>query len=251
MSTMSNDLNFKIQFDWRVTALALLFLPVLLSLGFWQLDRAEEKRQLQQLFAKRESAGPISVEMANPETDLRFQPVSLQGQYIEGRDVLLDNRIFQGRFGYEVVSPFRLAGKKAIVWVNRGWVEGDKSRRSLPVISYPQGVMNLSGEIHVPQGQLLILAHEEQQNWPRVMQSLDIDALKDAFEEPVFPYSVRLRAFNPGSFEPSWVVVNIQPEKHTGYAVQWFAMSLTAILIALLGNTNAWAWLKSRRQGKQ
>lgn len=244
---MSNAVKFKIRFDWRVTALALLLLPVVVSLGFWQLDRAEEKRQLQQLFAARQQAGPVPLARLDPEQDLRYQPVSLSGRFIPGQNILLDNRIRQRRFGYEVVTPFQLADSEQIVLVNRGWIAGDQSRRTLPGIDTPGDVVKLSGDIHVPQGELLMLAEEQQTGWPRVQQSLDVSILQQAFTAPLFPYAVRLHSNSPGALTPSWMVVNIRPEKHTGYAVQWFAMGFTLILIALLGNTNAWAWLKSRR----
>lgn len=245
---MSNAIPFKIRFDWRVTALALLLLPIVLSLGFWQLDRAEEKRQLQALFAAKQQAGPVDITQLEPQkADLRYQPVSLTGHFIKGKNILLDNRIRQRRFGYEVVTPFQLSESEQIVLVNRGWIEGDQARRHLPEFVTPEGELTLRGDIHVPQGELLMLASEQHSGWPRVQQSLEVSALQDKFAVLLFPYSVRLHAESPGALTPSWMVVNIQPQKHTGYAVQWFAMGITLVLIALLGNTNAWAWLKSRK----
>ncbi len=243
---MSNPTGFKFTFDWRVTALAVLLLPLLLSLGFWQLDRAEEKRQLQALFKQRQERGPLPIDELDPAQDLRYQPVSLRGEFLSGRQLLLDNRIHQGQFGYEVVTPLQLADGERIVLVNRGWVSGDPARRSLPAVATVDGVQMLSGDIHVPQGELMQLGEATAGGWPRVVQSIDVEALAPLFERPLFPYTVRLHAGEPGSLQPSWQVVNVQPAKHTGYAVQWFAMSAALVVIVVLANTNLWSLLKRR-----
>ena len=47
---------------------------------------------------------------------------------------------------------------------------------------------------------------------------------------PLFPYSVRLDAGQPGALRVDWEPINTQPEKHTGYAVQWFAMAIALVL---------------------
>lgn len=245
---MSSVERFRIQFDWRVTALAIVLLPLLLSLGFWQLDRAEEKRQMQSEFEQKQSSGPVAITALSRDADLRYQPVRLRGEFLNDKLLFLDNRIVQGQFGYEVVVPFRLQDESLIVLVNRGWMLGDKSRRSLPQPRLIDGVVTLSGDIYVPQGKLMQLAESAQTAWPRVEQSLDIDRLSTSFALPLFPYSVRLHSNSPAALLADWPVVNQQPEKHTGYAVQWFAMSATLLVIVLLGNTNLWALIKHRQR---
>lgn len=222
-------------------------LPVVISLGFWQLDRAEEKRQLQDLFEHRQLAGPVALEALNTQADLRYQPVTLRGEFVNEKAVLLDNRIYQGRFGYEIITPFRLVDSKTMVLVNRGWLEGDISRRSLPAIKAIAGEIALIGEVYVPQGDVMLLADESASGWPRVMQSLNIEALQKEFEQTLFPYSVRIKQISAASYTPNWVVVNLQPEKHTGYAVQWFAMAVALLVIGLLANTNLWSLIKRNK----
>jgi cytochrome oxidase assembly protein ShyY1 len=222
-----------------------MLMPVLLTLGFWQLDRAEEKRQLQALFEQRVAAGPVLMSQLEQLPDLHYQAVRLRGEYINEIALLLDNRIYQGRFGYEIITPFQLADSDQIVLINRGWIAGDRSRRTLPEIPAVAGELELLGQIYIPRRELMQLADHPQQGWPRVVQKLDVAALANELQQTLFPYSVRLSAGSAGLLQANWMVVNQQPEKHVGYAVQWFAMAFTLVIIAFLSNTNFWAWLKS------
>ncbi len=240
----------KLQFNlnWRASLLALALLPVLMSLGFWQLDRADEKRDLQSLFQQRQVNGPVNFEALDEANDLRYQPVRFVGRFINEKIIFLDNRINQGRFGYEIIAPFEVVDSQQIVLVNRGWVEGDKSRRTLPIIEPVLGELLLKGEVYVPQGAMLSLGQSQVGSWPRVLQSVDVAEFDKDFEQTLFPYIVRLDEESPAVFKPNWVVVNLQPAKHTGYAVQWFAMSFTLLLIIFLANTNCWSLIKNRKR---
>lgn len=246
---MTDINNQRLQFmlDWRASLLVLMLLPLLLSLGFWQLDRADEKRTLQELFQQRQSTGPVAIDALSENQDLRYQPIKLRGSYINEKSLFLDNRIYQGRFGYEIITPFKPASSGDIVLINRGWIEGDVSRRSLPKVDAVVTEVELLGEIYVPQGDVFMLAEETHTDWMSVVQSINIERLSEKFDQRLFPYVVRLSVESPGSYQPNWVVVNLQPEKHTGYAVQWFAMSVTLLIIAFFSNTNCWALLKGRK----
>lgn len=228
--------------------MAILLFPLLVSLGFWQLERAQEKRDLQQLVAGRQLAAAVPIAQLWDERDLHYQRVKLRGEFVNDKSVYLDNRIYQKRFGYEIVSPFKLHDSERLVWVNRGWIEGDKSRRTLPEPDAVTGIVALEAEVYIPKGALMRLGDEMITSWPKVLQSIDIASLGEEFNEDIFPYIVRLKAGSPGLLQANWMVVNIQPEKHTGYAFQWFAMSFTLIVIGLLANTNAWMLFKTRNQ---
>jgi len=234
-------LKFAITPDWRATALAMLLLPLVISLGFWQLQRAQEKIELKELYQQRQLAGPIVIESL-PAGELHYQPVILRGHFINDRTLFLDNRISRGQFGYEVVMPFQLHGSDQVVLVNRGWVAGDRSRRSLPsppVVAGMGETLELLGDIYISQGALLQLAAEQSSSsWPRVSQSVDVVKMAAALQLPLFPYVVRLQEGSPASLRANWMVVNIEPAKHTGYAVQWFAMAVMLLIILVIVNSN-------------
>ncbi len=243
-----SEQRIQLQFtpDWRVTLLALLFLPLVISLGFWQLGRAEEKKQLLVAFEQKQAIGHLPIIDLDHKTDLSYQPVSLSGRYINDKSLLLDNRIYQGRVGYEIITPLELSANDQWVLVNRGWVAGSVDRRRLPTVNAVLGEVKLMAEVYVPLGEMMQLAEDSPTGWPRVVQTIDIESLAEEFGQPVFPYTVRLDVNSPGALQPNWLVVNIQPEKHTGYAVQWFGMGVALLVILLLANTNLWQLIRGR-----
>lgn len=240
LNLASNRLRFTP--DWRAAALALILLPLVMPLGFWQLDRAQEKRDFKALYLQRQSAGPIEIDTILKQKDLQYQPVRLKGQFINEKTLLLDNRIFKGQFGYEVVVPFKLQGSELLVLVNRGWIVGDRSRRTLPFLEndhFTASSIELVGEVHVPQSEMMTLSDDiPPVTWPHVTQSLNIENLTSEFKLPLFPYEVRLREGSIAGLQANWMVVNIEPRKHIAYAVQWFSMGIALLLIVFLTNTN-------------
>ena len=233
--------------DLKVTILGLLLLPGLIALGFWQLDRAEEKRQLNQLFEQRQLSPALPFSSINADDDLRYQPVSVTGSFVEGKNFLLDNKIYKGRVGYELLSLFKPQASDRYVIINRGWIAGDPARQRLPEIKHLPGTLQLAGEIYVPLGEMMVLADTSESGWPRVIQQIDIKNIAEQIELNVFPYTFRLAENQTAVKQRNWPVVNIQPEKHTGYAFQWFAMAATVIIIMLLANTNLGALLRRNK----
>uniref|UniRef100_UPI002587C9F2 SURF1 family protein n=1 Tax=Pseudomonas sp. TaxID=306 RepID=UPI002587C9F2 len=89
------------------TLVVLALLPVLVSLGFWQLGRAEEKRQLLALDAQHRMAQPITSTQLDGLQAPAFRRVRLHGQFDPDHSLILDNRQREGHVGVELVQPFR------------------------------------------------------------------------------------------------------------------------------------------------
>jgi surfeit locus 1 family protein len=223
--------------DWRTTVLVVVLMPILLSLGFWQLSRAAEKAELAAQFAAREAAEPQALseflELGAAQAEFAaFRRVTVRGVYLTGEEILLDNRIRNGRFGYEVVSPVRFDG--GVVMVNRGWVPGDPGRQQLPDIATPEGTLAMTGYVHAPSKLPYRLGEEVlPERGVAVMQNLDLDLVQVRHAERLFPFEVRLDRSAPGAFDAQWSVINQTPEKHRGYAFQWFAMGAALFMLFL------------------
>ena len=85
-----------------------LVLPILISLGEWQLNRAEEKQILQNEYDRRATVGPVRITgLIQAADDLRFYRVTASGFYDAGHQVLVDNRTHKGRRSEEHTSELQ------------------------------------------------------------------------------------------------------------------------------------------------
>src|SRR5690606_36512626 len=87
------------------TLVSLIAFVILLCLGFWQLDRAEQKQLRQQQIEQRQQQQNYSLtEVLGLGGDIRDFPVITRGYFKTDRYFVIDNRIENGQTGYHVVA---------------------------------------------------------------------------------------------------------------------------------------------------
>lgn len=237
-----------LQWQWngRLLLCCLLILPLTLTAGFWQLGRAEEKRELLATFAARAQQAPVALTAVDPDADNRYLRVSVSGRPDPGHQFLLDNRLRAGRAGYEVLTPVQL-GDGGWVLVNRGWLPRGPSRAALPEIPPLPARANWVGHLHGAASRAPVLGPEEPvAGWPQIVQQPDLELLERRLGRELLPYLVRLER-SPG-FDTGWITTNLSPAQHQGYAVQWFALSLTLVVLGLVSNSNLIELWRDRRR---
>lgn len=227
-------LHFQWQLDWKSLLAIVLMLPVLLGLGNWQLKRADEKAALLQDFQQRQALPAVAISDLSEYPN--YRPVTARGKFDPERYWLLDNRIVDGRFGYEIVGLFELKNGKKLL-VNRGWVPGDAGRRQLPLPSIPTAELELQGQMYWGTGKPFSLGEQVVTDWPRLQQWLNLKKAQAEFPA-LLPTVLQLEEQSPAALRIQRVIVNVSPEKHIGYAVQWFAMALMLTVIFLCRNSN-------------
>lgn len=234
--------------NWKLSLACALLLPLLIGLGFWQLARAEEKEALLLAFNQRQAEPPIALsQLLATEGATGYRQVILQGQYDNAHSWLLDNRVYQGRVGFEVLSPFKL-DDGSLLLINRGWIAGDPARRLLPVVEPVNGVQQLLGRVQPQRDAPFRLgADVEAAVWPRVIQAVDSEAVAHELGRTVSSLMIWLDESSAGALQPNWQVINISPAKHTAYAVQWFAMAAALVVMYLIASSNVMAWFTARR----
>ncbi|PLW70857.1 SURF1 family protein [Pseudohalioglobus lutimaris] len=246
---MATRLEF--DFEWRITLFTLALLPLLISLGFWQLHRAEEKAALAMAFEQQQARppAPLAEVWQADSVALAYLPVALSGRFRESEYFLLDNRMSQRRYGNEVLTVFELDGG-GLALVNRGWVQADPSRQVAPSVPLVPGTVRITGHVYVTPGQPYLLADENLPvQWPKQIQAVEMDKIRSAVEtddERLFPYPVRIDANQPGALAVDWQIINASPEKHHGYAVQWFAMAFALAVIYILRSSNLWQLIRGK-----
>lgn len=221
------------------SVLALLLFPCLIALGFWQLARAEEKRELLAAHQARQIAAPISLSELERYSNPAYVRVQLQGYFDARHSLLLDNRTRDGKVGVEVLQPFYDQNSGLWLLLNRGWLPWP-DRRIAPTFATPDTPLRLQASVYVPLGEAFQLqTAPPATGWPRVISEVKPDALWQQLGRGGLSYELRLEP-GPASFLSDWPVVAMRPDKHLGYAVQWFALAAALLgLFIYLGLYNA------------
>ncbi len=223
---------------WPLTALVAFFLPVLVALGFWQLERAEEKRQMQAQMDESRSAVAVSLDALQLTDDIAWRPLQMQGIFDPDYIWLLDNRTRNGQAGLEVLQVFRETDSGEQLVVNRGWLPWP-DRRDVPQVSTPAGIQRLDAEA-LPETETGFTLGEThvQRTWPKLITSVDLEAMTAASGESLLPWMARLRTGSQAALTLDWPALPMTSSKHIAYAVQWFALA-TALLALFI-----WAGLR-------
>lgn len=216
-------------------------LPLLLGLGGWQLQRAEEKRALLGEQAAQARAPVLALAELVVLGEPGFRRVRLVGAFDAAHSLLLDNRQRGGRVGVELLQPFLDRPSGRWVLVNRGWLPWPDRRRP-PEFATPAGELSVLATVYRPPGEAFLLGGgAAEAGWPRLVNAVDAPALWDELGRDGLPGELRLQP-GPASYVGDWPAVNMGPERHLGYAVQWFALAATLLGLYL------WLGVKQARE---
>lgn len=206
---------------------------LMLTMGVWQLSRADEKRQLLQEWRERSDIELELHEALALHSSFGYR-LRVGGLYLAGGDLFLDNQIRDGRVGYRLVRPLQTSF--GLLAVDTGWWPAAADRDLLPVVAPPpEGTVALSGVLIRPWQPPLALDGAEDPASRRIA-GLDPAALAQRWGQQVLPFVLRLE--QEGGMAPPVVM---GPERHLGYAVQWFAMTV-AVWVA------AWCFFRRRHE---
>ena len=209
---------------------AVALLALLLSLGAWQGRRAEEKRAIQATLDARATQPEVLLAGAVPDAaPLLFRRVRARGEWIGERQIFIDNRIHEGRAGFEVVTPLRLAGTRDAVLVDRGWVERDNALYpGHPKVAVPTAPAEVTGIAIRPPAHVLELSPSTVagDTW----QNLSIERYAAQSGLPLLP--VVVLADPPGA---GLAAAHERPDagvmKHVEYQLTWYALAATTLVL--------------------
>ncbi|MBN8490686.1 MAG: SURF1 family protein [Burkholderiales bacterium] len=214
---------------WAVLLAALAGALLTARLGVWQLDRAAQKTALHQAQQAR-GALPALDEAALARTPAEAEVqlhrrVVLEGRWLPTHTVFLDNRQMNGRPGFFVVTPLRLAGSDAVL-VQRGWVPRHAyERERLAPVATPDGTVRIEGRI--APGLARLYEFDAAASGP-IRQNLDIDGFARETGLALRPLAVvqlQDEAAAADGLLRQWTPALPDVSKHHGYAFQWFALS--------------------------
>ena len=209
---------------------ALLLIALFARLGFWQLDRAGQKVEMQQAF---DSPGEY-ISVSDHLEPGRFQAIEASGRFLPEQQVLIDNVVFNGQIGYYVITPFRYSGAGPLLLVNRGWLAKQPGQTVRPDLSFVSSDTDIRGKagrlprVGVRPGE----AFATEGDWPRIALWPTIDEVAAELDRDLLPYVLLLDDDMDSGYTRSWQPRVSGPSSHYGYAFQWFAMAIGVIALA-------------------
>ena len=147
------------------TLLVLALLPLLVWLGFWQLERSEQKRELLERQQARQEAAPLTPEQLDGSAGQAYARVYLQGRFDAAHSFLLDSRTRDGQVGVELLQPFYDEPSGRWLLINRGWLPWP-DRRIAPQFDTPQQPLKLAAWLYVPPGKPFVFSERMAEGWP-------------------------------------------------------------------------------------
>jgi surfeit locus 1 family protein len=209
-----------------------------IALGFWQLDRAEQKRALHNEYLLNRDKPALVLNNLHSNYDF----ASVQGREVEAdgtflnRFLLLDNQSLEGRAGYSVLTPYEVRGAGYVIMVNLGWVAMPGRRDALPPLAdSAERPDRLRGRLAAPPAVGLLLPGAEQREDLTAqitrVQIIDFDQIGNWLRAPVAPVLVEIDPDVAWGYKKIWRVPGSGEERHQAYATQWFAFAAIVVLL--------------------
>jgi len=221
-----------------VIVAAIVGVAITLLLGNWQTRRAEQKIALQSQIDQAMRGAPMSWQGAPPPVpDLLWHRLELHGSWQPNDVIYLDNRPYQGRVGYYVVMPLRLADG-TIVLVNRGWlVRNFENRTQIEPYTTAQGRVEITGLALPEEARFMKLGQNGTLKTNTIWENLDFDAYAKASGHTPLRFILRQDSFASDGLVRDWpdrgAVLESQIDRNRGYAFQWYALAALIVVLSL------------------
>jgi surfeit locus 1 family protein len=222
------------------TLVTVVLMPVLLSLGFWQLDRSEEKRKILEQQEQTSQLPTLQITGKNEILDtIAYRRLAVTGRFLGDYLIMVDNKVHNGQVGFFVVTPFRIEGSDTAVLVNRGWVRATGDRNVLPDITTPQDTMTIYGTAKLNTKDIVSFSDQNRlgDGWPALVRWVDIPELEKTIPYKLKEYLLLQEPASQQDYVRDWKLINSTPAKNLSYAVQWFSLATALLLIFIFVNT--------------
>jgi surfeit locus 1 family protein len=246
---------------WWIAAIFLGILGITFTtLGQWQLNRADERRQIAQAIQDGRQAAPISLNSRNDTSELlAWRPAEATGHWLPHFSLLLDNRNLDGKPGLWLATPLMLNNGSAVL-VLRGWAARPIGQyNALPIIESDEKTLTVSGELFNRVPQLYALAQESPLTFSEHpvqihekgldlselsrRQNVSIESLSKATGLSFLPAVLMQTSDDGTALLRQWPQPSIDAHKNTGYAMQWFIFAAIAF-----GAMGVLLWRLMRRE---
>ena len=213
--------------------LILATMAFLVSLGFWQLDRADQKRTIEASIQKANTGVVELIVNQNELLNKEYYEVRLQGSYIGDKQFIYDNQIVDQVSGYYVLTPFVLTGQSNAIMINRGFIPWNGRRDQLDDIAVDSAFREVKIQVSRPIKRIELKTSDISNQFPVLIQAIDFDVIEEISSTSFVDVIGLLDPSSDDGFVRKWEPYTGSIEKHIGYAIQWFLMALVLGIIGI------------------
>jgi surfeit locus 1 family protein len=213
--------------------LILATMAFLVSLGFWQLDRADQKRTIEASIQKANTGVVELIVNQNELLNKEYYEVRLQGSYIGDKQFIYDNQIVDQASGYYVLTPFVLTGQSNAIMINRGFIPWNGRRDQLDDIAVDSTYREIKIQVSRPIKRIELKTSDISNQFPVLIQAIDFDVIEEISSTSFVDVIGLLDPSSDDGFVRKWEPYTGSIEKHIGYAIQWFLMALVLGIIGI------------------
>lgn len=219
---------------WIVAGTVVVLLAAtFIALGFWQLDRLDQRRTENAVGEERMSSAVVGLgeALAEAGSDLaaiEFRRVVASGTFDPSGEVLIRSQVELGQAGFHVITPLVVDDGEAVL-VNRGWVP--LMMDTPPVdAAPPSGSQRVEGWVQLTRARPP-LGHEDPPGHVDIFNRVDVERIGEQLPYDLAAvYLVEMGergndlplTMNPPDF------TNEGP--HLAYAVQWFGFAAVGLV---------------------
>ncbi|OLQ94202.1 cytochrome oxidase biogenesis protein Surf1 facilitates heme A insertion [Vibrio ponticus] len=222
---------------WLALILTLVAISILVNLGMWQLERAKQKSEMQKTLQSNQQQAAQSLNGLDIDSSTNVNGVSVTADLapLANYYLLLDNQTYNGDVGYLALQLMRQSDGQHIL-LERGFISATLSRSVLPQVEWLTENYQGKGRLYTRSTNPLSDALMAENTTPLRIQNLNIAQLSEYWQLPIEAYVLQPLSSNWPYLQP-WRPIPMSADKHTGYAVQWFAMAMALGLLTLI-----WLW---------
>ena len=213
--------------------LILATMAFLVSLGFWQLDRADQKRTIEASIQKANTGVVELIVNQNELLNKEYYEVRLQGSYVSDKQFIYDNQIVDQASGYYVLTPFVLTGQSNAIMINRGFIPWNGRRNQLADIAVDYAPREIKIQVSRPIKRIELKTSDISNQFPVLIQAIDFDVIEEISSTSFVDVIGLLDPSSDDGFVRKWEPYTGSIEKHIGYAIQWFLMALVLGIIGI------------------
>ena len=218
-------------FKSKILIFAIIFVPITISLGIWQIERANEKKLIIANYDKLLVSAPVALQKNQMLNN--WQPIETTGTY-EDTIVYEDNAINNGKAGFKVYHLFR-NDDGTFIFIHRGFIERNLIKNNLPEVEIPTEKKSIYGTTLFKQNNTFVKNIEESDS--RIIQEFNTSLLIERYpmlkDKYLHPFLFNLDIRDVDKYQPIEKPVNMTASKHIGYAIQWFGLCAALIILTI------------------